>query len=56
MRHKLLGYVALVFVLFYVINNPTAAAVTAHHIGTALAHAGTSVGTFLSSFAAGGGQ
>jgi hypothetical protein len=53
-KHKFLGYVALAFVLFFVIKNPSGAAVTANHLGAGLANAATSVGTFFAALTGGG--
>ncbi|GII26513.1 hypothetical protein [Planosporangium mesophilum] len=54
MKHKFLGYVALAFVLFFIITNPTGAAGTANHLGAGLASAATSLGDFFTALTAGG--
>jgi hypothetical protein len=52
-RHKLLTYGVLAFVLFYVITNPSAAAATAGRLGTGLARAAGAVGDFLAAVTGG---
>lgn len=54
MKHKLLGYVALAFVVFFVIKNPSGAAASASNIGSMLSHAATSVGQFFTTLTKGG--
>jgi hypothetical protein len=56
MPKKILTWALLAFLVFYVLTNPAGAAATARHIGTGLAHVGTSAGQFLSSVTGGGGQ
>jgi hypothetical protein len=53
-KHKILTYAAIAFVLFLIISNPTSAATTAHHIGSGLASAATSFGDFLGALTGGG--
>jgi hypothetical protein len=55
-KHKLLTYAAIAFVVFLIVSNPTSAATTAHHIGSGLADAATSFGDFLGALTSGGGQ
>ncbi len=47
MLRKLLGYVVIAFVVYYIIKNPAGAATTGKHIGAGMASAASSVGTFL---------
>jgi hypothetical protein len=48
---KILGWLLLAFVAFYVLRNPVAG--TARHLGTLLTGLGTAVGQFLSALAGG---
>jgi hypothetical protein len=54
MRHKLIGYGLLLFVVFYIVHNPAGAAATAGHIGSGLAGAGSAVGDFIGALFDGG--
>ena len=53
MGKKLLGWLLLAFVVFFVLRNPSGAAATARHIGAALAAAGTHLGEFVSAVTGG---
>jgi hypothetical protein len=53
-KHKLLTLVAIVFVIYFVVTNPTGAAHTASGIGSGLAHVGTAFGTFFTYLTGGG--
>jgi hypothetical protein len=52
MKHKILGWIALAFVVLYVMQNPAGAARTAKSIGGGLAAAADSLGAFLTSLTA----
>jgi hypothetical protein len=54
MKHKVLGYVVLAFVIFFIAKNPSGAAATTGHIGGWLADLATSVGTYLSALTGSG--
>lgn len=56
MKHKLLGYVALAFVAFFIIKNPSGAAMSASNLGSMLAGAATSVGQFFTALTSGGAR
>lgn len=56
MKHKVLGWAALAFILFMISKDPHGSAVTAGHLGDWLAGMATSVGDFLTALSAGGGQ
>jgi hypothetical protein len=56
MGKKILGYVLVAFLAFYVLKNPTGAATTARHIGSGLANLATSLGEFMSAVTGGGGH
>ncbi|MDT5115217.1 MAG: hypothetical protein QOE30_956 [Mycobacterium sp.] len=56
MKHKLLGYVALAFVAFFIIKNPSGAAASANNIGSGLASAATAVGEFFTALTGGGAR
>jgi hypothetical protein len=52
-KHKFWGYVTLAFVVFFIVKNPTGAALTAQHLGAGLAGAATSVGNFFTAVSGG---
>ena len=56
MKHKIWGYLALAFVAFFILSNPSHAADTASTIGGRLAAAATSMGEFFTALAEGGGH
>jgi hypothetical protein len=56
MKHKLLGYVALAFVAFFVIKNPSGAAASVSNLGSMLSGAATSVGEFFTVLTGGGAR
>jgi len=45
-----------VFVVFFIVKNPSGAAATAGHLGDKLAAAATSVGDFFTAITGGGGR
>jgi hypothetical protein len=55
-KHKLLGYVALAFVAFFIIKNPSGAAASASNIGSMLSDAATAVGQFFAALTSGGAR
>jgi hypothetical protein len=54
MLKKILGWLAIAFLAYYVVKNPSGAAATAHHIGTGLASAAGSLGDFFTALVGGG--
>ncbi len=56
MGKKILGWLLLAFLLFFILRNPSGAAATATHIGSGLASAATSLGQFFTAVTGGGGH
>ena len=54
MKHKVLFWVVVAFLLFFVVRNPHGAAATAHGIGTQTAVIASAVGDFFTSLVGGG--
>ena len=54
MKHKLLMYVVIAFVIFFVVKSPSGAASTASNIGTGLGTVGTAFGDFFTHLTGGG--
>jgi hypothetical protein len=52
-RHKIVGWLLVIFVVFYIVKNPAGAAATAGGIGSHLADAGTAFGDFLTALVGG---
>ena len=56
MKHKILTWVVVVFVVFFIVKNPSGAAATARGIGAGLADVATGVGDFFTRLAGGGAR
>jgi hypothetical protein len=52
-KHKLLTWIAIAFVVFFIVQNPAGAAATAGNIGDKLAAIADSVGDFVTSLTGG---
>jgi hypothetical protein len=55
-KHKILTWVAIAFVVFMVWKNPAGAATTAQHLGSTLADVASAFGDFFTHLTGGGGR
>jgi hypothetical protein len=53
-KHKIWMWIAIAFVVFFVVRNPHGAAATAGNIGAGLARVGAAFGDFFTSVTGGG--